>query len=58
MSVSGQLHASAALPLDRVFHGNHWIAGWVGDVEAPAENRTLAIQLIASDGKFVEAWMT
>jgi hypothetical protein len=30
MEVSGQLHASAALPPLEITHGTHWIGGWVG----------------------------
>jgi hypothetical protein len=30
MEVSGQLHASAALPSGKEPPGTHWIGGWVG----------------------------
>jgi hypothetical protein len=30
MEVSGQLHASAALPPREIAPGTHWIGGWVG----------------------------
>jgi hypothetical protein len=30
MEVSGQLHASAALPLGKEPPTTHWIGGWVG----------------------------
>jgi len=29
MDVSGQLHATAALPPEKEHTGNHWIGGWV-----------------------------
>jgi hypothetical protein len=30
LGVSGQLHAPAALPLEKGPSGTHWIGGWVG----------------------------